>query len=87
MRDLERQIVRYIVDNYNQRLDARMGDRTRFQRWESGLIVTPDTLSVRDLDICLMKKAKRNIERGGYINFANLKYRGEYLAIYAGAKK
>ncbi|MDJ0745370.1 MAG: helix-turn-helix domain-containing protein [Xenococcaceae cyanobacterium MO_167.B27] len=37
LRDLEKQIVRYIVDNYNQRLDARMGDQTRFQRWESGL--------------------------------------------------
>ena len=84
LRDLERLLVRYIVDNYNQRLDARMGDQTRFQRWESGLIAAPNVLSVRDLDICLMKKAKRNIERGGYINFANFNYRGEYLAGYAG---
>ena len=84
LKDLEKLLVRYIVDNYNQRLDARMGDQTRFQRWESGLIVAPDVLSVRELDICLMKKAKRNIERGGYINFENFKYRGEYLAGYAG---
>ncbi len=84
LRDLEKQIVRYIVDNYNQRLDARMGDQTRFQRWESGLIATPDVLSVRDLDICLMKQARRRIQRGGYLQFENLMYRGEYLAGYAG---
>ena len=30
LRDLEKQIVRYIVDNYNQRIDAPMGEQTRF---------------------------------------------------------
>ncbi len=84
LRDLERHIIRYIVDNYNQRLDARMGDQTRFQRWESGLIAAPDILSVRDLDICLMKQARRRIQRGGYVQFENLMYRGEYLAGYVG---
>ena len=84
MRDLERRIVRYIVDNYNQRLDARMGDQTRFQRWESGLIAAPDLMSVRDLDICLMKQTRRRIQRGGYLQFENLMYRSEYLAGYAG---
>jgi putative transposase len=84
LRDLEKQIVRYVVDNYNQRLDARMGEQTRFQRWESGLITAPDGLSVRDLDICLMKQARRRIQRGGYLQFENLMYRGEYLAGYAG---
>ena len=84
LRDLERQIVRYIVDNYNQRLDARMGDQTRFQRWESGLIAAPEAIAVRDLDICLMKQARRRIQRGGYIQFENLMYRGEYLSGYAG---
>ena len=84
MRELERKVVRYIVDNYNQRLDARMGDQTRFQRWESGLITVPNALSIRELDICLMKQARRRIQRGGYIQFENLMYRGEYLAGYAG---
>ena len=84
LRDLERKLVRYIVDNYNQRLDARMGDQTRFQRWESGLIAALDVLSVRELDICLMKQARRRIQRGGYIQFENIMYRGEYLAGYAG---
>ncbi|MGB5636063.1 MAG: Mu transposase C-terminal domain-containing protein [Waterburya sp.] len=82
--ELERKFVRYIVDNYNQRLDAQMKDQTRFQRWESGLIAAQDVLSVRELDICLMKKARRRIQRGGYIQFENLMYRGEYLAGYAG---
>ena len=84
LRDLEKRLVRYIVDNYNQCLDARMGDQSRFQRWESGLIAAPDVLSVRDLDICLMKQARRRIQRGGYLQFENLMYRGEYLAGYAG---
>lgn len=84
LRQLEQNLVRYIVDNYNQRLDARMGDQTRFQRWESGLIVMPDLLSERDLDLCLMKQTRRQIQRGGYLQFENLMYRGELLAGYAG---
>ena len=84
LRQLEQLLVRYIVDNYNQRLDARMGDQTRFQRWESGLIGMPNLLSNRDLDICLMKKMRRQIQRGGYLQFENLMYRGELLAGYAG---
>lgn len=84
VKDLEKLLVRYIVDNYNQRLDARMGDQTRFQRWESGLIVAPDVLSARELDICLMKQARRRIQTSGYLQFENIMYRGEYLAGYAG---
>ncbi len=84
LRELEQKLVRYIVDNYNQRIDARMGDQTRFQRWEAGLIATPDVISERELDICLMKQTQRRIQRGGYLQFENLMYRGENLAGYAG---
>lgn len=84
LRQLEQRLVAYIVNNYNQRIDARMGEQTRFQRWESGLIVAPDVISERDLDICLMKQTRRMIQRGGYLQFENLMYRGEYLAGYAG---
>ncbi len=84
LRDLEQKLVRYLVDNYNQRIDARMGDQTRFQRWDSGLIATPDLISERELDICLMKQTKRRVQRGGYLQFENLIYRGENLAGYAG---
>ncbi|BAZ36952.1 integrase, catalytic region [Calothrix sp. NIES-4101] len=86
LHQLEKILVRYIVDNYNQRIDARMGDQTRFQRWESGLIAAPDLLSERELDICLMKQTRRHIQRGGYLQFENLMYRGENLAGYAGEK-
>jgi putative transposase len=84
LRQLEQRLVRYIVDNYNQRIDARMGDQTRFQRWDAGLRVAPNVISERELDICLMKQTRRSIQRGGYLQFENLMYRGEYLAGYAG---
>lgn len=86
LRDLEQLLVRYIVDNYNQRIDARMGEQTRFQRWEAGLLAAPDLMSERELDICLMKQTNRSIYRDGYIRFENLMYRGEYLAGYAGER-
>ena len=82
--ELERLLVRYIVDNYNQTIDARMGNQTRFQRWEAGLIDTPNVLSERALDICLMKQTRRTIYRGGYVQFENLTYRGENLSSYKG---
>lgn len=84
LRELERLLVRYIVHNYNQRFDARMGDQTRFQRWEAGLITEPQPIAERELDICLMKQSRRAIQRGGYLQFENLMYRGETLAGYAG---
>ena len=84
LRELEQQLVRYLVDNYNQRLDVRMGDQTRFQRWEAGLIANPDIFTERELDICLMKQTRRTVYREGYLRFENLTYRGENLAGYAG---
>ena len=86
LRDLEQLLVRYIVNTYNQKTDARMGDQTRFERWEAGLLAAPDSMSDRDLDICLMKQTNRSIYRDGYIRFENLMYRGEYLAGYAGER-
>lgn len=83
LRDLERLIVRFVVDKYNQSLDAR-SDQTRFQRWESGLTSAPEIISERNLDICLMKQARRQVQRGGYIQFENIMYKGEYLEGYAG---
>ena len=83
LRELHLLLVRYIVDNYNQRLDARSG-QTRFQRWEAGLPALPSVIEKRQLDICLMKKTRRSIYKGGYVSFENIIYRGEYLAAYAG---
>jgi len=84
LRELERLLVRYIVDKYNQSIDARLGDQTRYQRWEAGLIVAPNLISEEDLRICLMKQTRRSIYRGGYLQFENITYRGENLAGYAG---
>jgi putative transposase len=84
LRDLEELLVRFIVDKYNQSLDARMGDQTRYQRWEAGLNKEPELISERDLDICLMKLVRRTVQRGGHLQFENILYRGEYLAGYAG---
>lgn len=84
LRELERLLVRYIVDKYNQSIDARLGDQTRYQRWEAGLIVAPNLISTEELHIGLMKQTRRSIYRGGYLQFENLSYRGENLAGYAG---
>ncbi|MBD2515354.1 Mu transposase C-terminal domain-containing protein [Nostoc sp. FACHB-973] len=84
LRELNLLIVRYIIDNYNQRIDARSGDQTRFQRWEAGLPALPNLIEERQLDICLMKKTRRSIYKGGYVSFENIMYRGDYLAAYAG---
>lgn len=84
LRELEQLLVRFIVDKHNQSIDARMGDQTRFQRWEAGLIATPNLIGERELDICLMKQTRRTIYRNGYLQFENLTYRGEHLAGYAG---
>ena len=84
LRNLEHLIVRFICDQYNQSLDARMGDQTRFQRWEAGLPTVPAIIEERHLDVCLMKESRRTVQRGGHLQFENLMYRGGYLASYAG---
>uniref|UniRef100_UPI0026C687A2 Mu transposase C-terminal domain-containing protein n=1 Tax=Chlorogloea sp. CCALA 695 TaxID=2107693 RepID=UPI0026C687A2 len=84
LRELEQLLVGYIVNRYNQSIDARMGDQTRFGRWEAGLPTVPVSISERELDICLMRQSRRTVQRGGYLQFQNLMYRGEYLEGYAG---
>lgn len=81
---LERLLVRYVVDHYNQRIDARMGDQSRIGRWESGRIAQLPLLGERELDLCLMRRDQRTVYRHGYLQFANLTYQGEHLAAYAG---
>ena len=81
---LERLLVRYIVDHYNQMIDARMGNQSRIGRWEAGRMAQLALLGDRELDICLMKRERRSVYRSGYIQFANLTYQGEHLGAYAG---
>ena len=85
LKEFHQLLVRYIVDNYNQRIDARMGDQSRIDRWELGLEGTiPRTFPERELDICLMRKTRRSVYRGGYLKFENILHRGEYLGGYEG---
>jgi putative transposase len=84
LRQLDQLLVRYIVDHYNQRLDARMGDQSRIGRWEAGRKGYLPLLGERELDICLLHRDRRTVYRHGYLQFANLTYQGEHLAAYAG---
>lgn len=81
---VERLLVRYVVDNYNQAIDARMGDQTRLGRWEAGRMAQLPLLGERELDLCLMRRDQRTVYRSGYLQFASLTYQGEHLAAYAG---
>ncbi|MGA7954553.1 MAG: Mu transposase C-terminal domain-containing protein, partial [Gloeobacterales cyanobacterium] len=81
---LEQLLVRYLVDHYNQAVDARMGNQSRMSRWEAGRIAQLRLLGERELDLCLMRRDRRTVYRSGYLQFANLTYQGEHLAAYAG---
>lgn len=84
LRDLEQLFVAYLVNRYNRGLDARMGNQSRIERWEAGLLKQPPILAERELDICLMKQTRRIIYRGGYLNFENLTYQSNELIAHAG---
>lgn len=81
---LEQLLVRYLVDNYNQAVDARMGEQSRSGRWEAGRIAQLRLMGERELDMCLMRRERRTVYRSGYLQFANLTYQGEHLTAYAG---
>ena len=81
---LEKLLVRYIVDRYNQKIDARMGNQSRIGRWEAGRSAQLALLGECELDMCLMRRDRRTVYRNGYIQLANLTYQGEHLAGYAG---
>jgi putative transposase len=82
--DLERLLVRYIVERYNRLPDARARTQTRLNRWEVGLLREPLLPNERDLDICLMRRERRRVYQGGHLRFMGLVYRGECLGIRAG---
>ena len=73
--DLEQILVRYMVDEYNQKTDARSQNQSRMERWEAGLPFDPYLFNKRELDIALMKRERRNVQKYGTINFASLVYR------------
>lgn len=90
--ELEKLIVGYLVDHYNQRPDARSQanpmtpTQSRMVRWEKGLRMAPTLLNERELDICLMKATERVVYDNGYLNFAGLRYKGENLGGFSGQR-
>ncbi|ACK66970.1 Transposase-like Mu [Rippkaea orientalis PCC 8801] len=79
LKDLEKILVKYIVDEYNQKPDARMKNQSRITRWEAGLLTEPYLYDERELDIALMKEAKRTLQKSGTLQFENLTYRSPLL--------
>jgi putative transposase len=51
LKDIHRVIVGFIVDSYNQDIEARMGNQSRNQRWDSGLPSRPPLICEKELDI------------------------------------
>ncbi|MEM6866920.1 MAG: Mu transposase C-terminal domain-containing protein [Cyanobacteria bacterium P01_C01_bin.121] len=86
LEQLEGLLIRYIVDNYNQQVDARDCQQSRIDRWRSGQMAQGVPPEERELDLLLMRQSRRRVYQGGYLRFANLIYRGEYLSGYAGAE-
>lgn len=82
--ELERILVRYFVDHYNQHFYPRVQNQTRLQRWQAGLIQEPKQLDERELDICLMKTTPRKVQAYGSVLFESLVYRAEWLQDYEG---
>jgi len=82
--ELEKRLVRYFVDHYNQHDYPRVANQKRFQRWQSGLLLEPEVVNERELDICLMKVAHRKVEKYGCVRFEGLVYRADCLVDYQG---
>lgn len=84
LEQLEGLLIRYIADNYNQQPDARTGAASRMERWQSNLMAQASVKEDRDLDLLLIRQSNRRVYQGGYIRFANLLYKGEYLEGFVG---
>ncbi|MBW4448894.1 MAG: Mu transposase C-terminal domain-containing protein [Spirirestis rafaelensis WJT71-NPBG6] len=77
---LEKILVRYFVDHYNRHDYPRIRNQKRIERWKSSfLLEEPEVLDERELDICLMKVAYRNVEKYGSVNFLGWVYQGDCL--------
>ena len=85
LNDLEKILVRYFVEHYNHHDYPRVKNQKRIERWKSGFFLEePELINERELDICLMKVAIRNVEKYGSVNFIGLVYQGDCLLDYEG---
>ncbi|MEH1869562.1 MAG: Mu transposase C-terminal domain-containing protein [Nostoc sp.] len=81
---LEKKLVKYFVDHYNHH-DYPKINQKRIVRWKSSfLLEEPELIDERELDICLMKIAIRNVEKHGSVNFLSWVYQGDCLLNYEG---
>lgn len=74
--EYDRKLVRHFVDHHNQHLYPRVKNQTRLKRWQIGLLGGKPKMpnNERELDICLMKEAKRKVQERGSIEFEGLVY-------------
>ncbi len=84
LENVETTLVKFIVDEHNQKTDARSQNQSRINRWEAGLMFEPYLFDERELDIALMKQERRNVQKHGTINFIKLVYKSEHLKGMAG---
>lgn len=82
--ELEKLLVRYFVDHYNQHDYPRVANQKRSERWKASLLTEPEVLNERDLDLCLMKVTHRKVEKYGCVRFEGLVYQGNCLVDYEG---
>ena len=84
--ELERELVQYFVDHYNQhhypktKINHGFEVLTRSKRWQDGLISNADIVDERTLDICLLKQAHR---KGEYYRMVHVKRRGSLFEMPA----
>lgn len=80
LEDIDKMLAGYFYDDYNHQPYPKKPIDTRFQRWFKGMNhKLPEPLNERDLDICLLKKEHRVVQKHGSIFFENLTYRCEEL--------
>lgn len=84
IQELEILLVRYFVDHYNRHTYGRGLAQPRIERWQTSLLLDPEELDERQLDICLLKVLRRKVEKYGCVRFQDLVYQGECLAGYQG---
>ena len=51
---------------------------------QPGDILSTTNANQDALDVCQIEEVSRRIQRGGYLMFESLRYRGDNLAVYAG---
>jgi putative transposase len=85
IKDVEKILVGFFCDAYNQEAYPKDVSMSRFERWLKGMGGhLPESIDERALDICLMKEMRRVVQAHGSVQFENLIYRSEVLRSHIG---